>query len=146
MARFSIRSLLVVITLISCATVAAVWLLSTYFGASASGVTAEAANRKLWSSLKLPDSASDVTYAVDSGGCEAEFAISESDFVNWCASNNWEIEKIAAPTIYFEPIILGLDEKTARIIETGYSYHPPDGEGKFDASSLRANFWVSTFP
>ena len=103
------------ITLISCATVAAVWLLSTYFGASASGVTAEAANRKLWSSLKLPDSASDVTYAVDSGGCEAEFAISESDFVNWCASNNWEIEKIAAPTIYFEPIILGLDEKTARI-------------------------------
>ena len=148
MARFSIRSLLVVTMLISCATVAAVWLISSYFGssASASGVSVESANRKLWPSLRLPDSASDVTYAVDSYGCEAEFAITESEFVKWCASNDWEIEEIAAPTNYFQPIILRLDQKTARVIDKGYNYYPPDGEGKFDASSLRANFWVSTFP
>ena len=130
----------------SCATFAMVRLAYTYFGTSASGVSVTSANQKLWPSLRLPESASDVTYAVDSYGCEAEFAISESEFVKWCAGNSWEIEEISTATVYFNPTILRLDEDTARVIEKGYNYFPPDGEGKFDATGLRANFWVSTFP
>jgi len=54
----------------------------------------------LWPGLKLPTLAHDVTFRVDFGGCEAEFAIDESIFLVWCSSNKWNVNKISSPISY----------------------------------------------
>ena len=144
--KFSIRSLLVLTTLAFVVLIATVWFKHTFIGSSGSGVSARSANRALWRSLRTPTSATDVTYTVDPYGCEAEFAISERDFLEWCERNNWRTEAIVEPTVYFNPVHRHHVGDNGRVIGQGYHFYPPDGEGTFDANGLRANFWVSTFP
>ena len=97
----------------------------------------------IWSGFKLPHNASDVTYHVDLGGCEAEFAISESDFLEWCNDRGWVPERIARPIAYFQPVLLS-DNDT--IVTDGYTFDVPDGKGVSDAGRPRTAFWASTFP
>ena len=42
----------------------------------------------------------DVTYYADFRGCEAEFAISESEFLNWCSVRGWSPKKIAGAILH----------------------------------------------
>ena len=46
----------------------------SYYQSQRTGVPANIANRMMWPGYELPRAASDVTYSVDFGGCEAEFA------------------------------------------------------------------------
>lgn len=106
-------------------------------------MSASIANRKIWEGYRLPDSASDVTYHVDFGGCEAEFAIAETDFLEWCELRGWQPVRVDRATPYFQPVLLPDDE---RLVEEGYTFSIPDGQGAFDSKRSRAAFWVSSFP
>ena len=125
---------------ISIATVVAYRL---YFQAHRVGVGPDIANRMIWPEYELPNDASDVTYHVDFGGCEAEFAVSESHFLNWCRARGWSPTRIFGSKTYFQPVLLPVDDT---IVTDGYSIDIPDGEVVFDATRSRAAFWVSTFP
>ena len=97
----------------------------------------------IWDGYELPDSASDVTYYADFGGCEAEFAISESEFLAWCHVRGWSPKKIHGSIPYFQPVLLADDDT---IVTNGFTFDIPDGEGVFDADRSRAAFRASTFP
>lgn len=114
-----------------------------HFPIEAEGATAVLANRALWKDLKLPASATDVTFYVDQYGCEAEFAISEHEFLAWWESRDWTLIAITNPVPYFEPVRLPEDE---RLVADGYEATIPDGIVVFDRSRSRAAFWASTFP
>ncbi|WP_425397318.1 hypothetical protein [Aeoliella sp.] len=107
------------------------------------GANVHVANRVLWDDLRLPPSASDVTFYVDRYGCEAEFAISESEFLKWCRHRGWHTSEIAAPVPYFQPVCLPDDN---RPVEDGYLFEIPDGRGVYDRSRSRAAYWASIFP
>ena len=107
------------------------------------GVSASIANRMMWPGYELPADASDVTYHVDPGGCEAEFAISESEFLAWCRARGWSPKKISGSIKYFQPVLLPNDDT---IVTNGYAFDIPDGKGVFDADRSRTAFWASTFP
>lgn len=154
-----VKSSLIVLVVVICAAGVAtgLYLRRAYLclaGTTASGVSARSANRMLWSPLRLPAAASDVTYHVDFGCCEAEFAVSETVFLRWCRDNGWKTEPISAPTMYSEGLglVLGHSSKTSPLrtqgntVVRGYTFSPPDGRGVFDADSSRACFWSSTFP
>ena len=115
----------------------------SFFGSHRIGVSAATANRMLWSGYRLPDSATDVTYIVDFGGCEADFAISESQFLAWCKHSGWTASKIKTPVPFFEPILLVGD---STLVTDGYTFQIPNGQGVFDAKRRRTAFWASTFP
>ena len=123
--------------------IAAIVAYRSYFQAHRVGVGPNIANRMVWPEFELPNSAADVTYHVDFGGCEAEFAISESDFLNWCRTRGWCPSKISGPKTYFQPVLLPVNDT---IVTNGYSIDFPDGEMVFDAARSRAAFWASTFP
>ncbi len=112
-------------------------------GATASGVSSRSANKMLWAHLQLPEAAGDVTYYVDFGACEAEFAIPEGDLLRWCQEKGWTVEPITLPTPYFDP--MWLPPSTINVTQ-GLRFSPPDGQGIFDRRTSRAAFWVSTFP
>ncbi|HBO43034.1 MAG TPA: hypothetical protein DD670_03690 [Planctomycetaceae bacterium] len=112
-------------------------------GVSGYNVTASMANRMIWPELRLPAGASDVSYYVDFGRVEAEFAISGESLVEWCRSNGWTCEPIDSQRPYFEPWVLPGD---SRSVANGYRFFPPDGDGIYDADRSRACFWVSNFP
>ena len=114
--QFRVRTLLT-ISLVICLSLGAIGGWQLYFGPTRSGVSAAVANRKLWSGYQLPRSASDVTYYVDSGGCEAEFSIPESDLLALCRDRGWDVEPIAAPVAYFKPVLLPDD---ARLVSDGF--------------------------
>lgn len=114
-----------------------------YYSTTRSGVTAAVANRKVWADYSLPATATDVTYYADFGGCEAEFAITETNFVAWCEDRGWSFSPITEPTPYFRPILLP-DDNTP--VSQGYTFELPDGRGVFDRTRSRAAFWASTFP
>ena len=114
-----------------------------YSGVSDAGVSARDANQFLPSDLKLPDEVSDVAYYVDFGISEAEFAISESQFLIWCKSNGWRVDPIVQPLAFFQSAVLPDD---SRMIHSGFQFFPPDGKGVFDADRDRACFCISTFP
>ena len=137
--REKFRSLGCLIALI----LAVVICYKTYYQTHRSGVTASVANRMMWDEYKLPESASDVTYYVDFGGCEAEFSISSVDLVQLCQERNWRFVEIDSPIEYFDPERLPANK---RLVVRGYTIDVPDGEGVFDADRSRAAFWVSTFP
>jgi hypothetical protein len=144
--RFSIRSLLIIIAICAIGIVLTLavrrqtlWLVGTT-GTTAS---AHAANQILGDELRLPAAATDVTYYVDFGAAEAEFAVSEEDFLNWCRTKGWAVQSIESVSPYFEPMWLPSD---SRPVVRGYHFSPPDGQGTFDADRSRACFWVSTFP
>ena len=104
------------------------------FQMTGSGASAIEANQHLWPGLKLPHSASDVTFVVDFGGCEAEFAISEADFLNLCDAKLWRPEPIKEPIQYFHPVLLSDDD---RLVDIGYTVDIPDGFGVFDQKKSR---------
>jgi hypothetical protein len=115
----------------------------SFFGSQGVGVSASTANRMLWPDYRLPPSVSDVTYIVDFGGCEANFAISELHFLAWCKEKGWTAVKINEPVPFFEPILLAGD---STLVTTGYTFEIPNGRGVFDDGRGRAAFWASTFP
>lgn len=144
--RFSLRSLLLAFVICAICIVVTLAVRRQYLrhaGVSDKGVSSHTANQMLPAGLRLPDTASDVTYYVDFGAAEAEFAVSEEDFVNWCRTNGWTVEPIQSVSPYFEPMCLPTD---SRPVVRGYHFSPPDGQGTFDADRSRACFWVSTFP
>lgn len=114
-----------------------------YYATTRSGVTAAVANRKLWAGYTLPATATDVTYYADSYGCEADFAIAETDFVAWCAARGWAVTPISSPTPFFQPVLLPDDETP---VADGFTFQMPNGEGTFDRTRSRAAFRVSTLP
>lgn len=130
-------------TVIALAATAGVVFFRTIGPATARGVSAEAANRRLWQELQLPATASDVTYYTDSGGCEAEFAISEEPFLDWCESRGWDPQPIGSPIPYFEPVLLPDDR---RPVTRGYTITPRDGRGVYDTDRGRAAIVISEFP
>jgi hypothetical protein len=140
--RFGLKSLLIVISVIAFA-LATYCGYRNYYKTTASGTTATVANRVMWSAFKLPISATDVTFFVDFGGCEAEFAIPEDDFLLWCSKRGWKVTEIKSPVPYFQPVCLASDD---RLVSEGYTFALPDGEGVYDASRSRAAFYISTFP
>ena len=140
--RYSLKSLTVCV-LVSGFAIGSAVSYRSYFRPTGSGATASVANRVMWQELKLPTSASDVTYYVDSGGCEAEFAIAEPDFLELCRQKGWDVRGIESPAPYFEPVLLPRD---SRLVNEGYTFSLPDGEGVYDSKRSRAAFYVSTFP
>ena len=140
--RFSLAKLLTGVSIVAIL-IAAFVAYRSYFQPRRFGTSSSIANRMIWSGFKLPHNASDVTYHVDFGGCEAEFAISESDFLEWCNDRGWVPERIARPIAYFQPVLLS-DNDT--IVTDGYTFDVPDGKGVFDAGRSRTAFWASTFP
>ena len=140
--RFSLAKLLAVVSVLA-ALIAVIVAYRSYFQSHRVGVSASVANRMMWPEYELPHTATDVTYYADFRGCEAEFAISESEFLNWCSVRGWSPKKIAGAIPYFQPVLLA-DNDT--IVTNGFTFDMPNGEGIFDADRLRTAFWVSTFP
>lgn len=140
--KTSLRSLLLIVTTLSLA-LGGLSAYRMYFRVTARGTSSAVANRVMWYGYTLPVSACDVTFYADGGGCEAEFSISEGDFLCWCEERGWNATKIESPVPYFQSILLPPDE---RPVVRGYRFSPPNGEGVFDADRARAAFYVSTFP
>ena len=144
--KFKLRSLFVTVAIVAFAIASALWLKHAFVGKTGSNVSAKSANRYIWASLRLPASATDVTFATDSYGCKAEFAISETEFTRWCKSNGWQITPITSPNVYFGANPSRPVAAKARVVGRGFHFYPADGQGTFDAGQSRAEFWVSTFP
>ena len=144
--KFRLRSLFVAIAVASVVIVAAMWLKHALVGSTASNVSAKSANRYIWPSLRLPVSATDVTFAVAPYFCEAEFAISEVEFCKWCTNNGWRMTSITSPHVYYGVIPNRPNADKARVVGHGFHFYSPDGDGTFDADRSRAEFHVSTFP
>ncbi|WP_442482407.1 hypothetical protein [Aeoliella sp. SH292] len=140
--RYSLRSFIGVIASAALA-VAAIAAYYRNFPSNGANVPASMANRAMWSQFRLPDEATDVTYHADSYGCEAEFAIPETEFLAWCKKNNWPVEPLAAPEPYFQPVALA---DIPRSVDDGYRFELEDGRGIFDRKAGRAAFVVSQFP
>ena len=102
--RFRIATLVVLFAVIATILTAIVWH-RNYFQPHRMGVSSSIANRMIWKGYKLPEAATDVTYYADFGGCEAEFAISESEFLKWCKQGGWTPQEILKPIPYFEPVL-----------------------------------------
>jgi hypothetical protein len=92
----------------------------------------------------VPEAASDVYYYTDWAADEAEFSISEDDFLDWCKSKSWEVEPIEEPVEYFYPT-WGPEEDN-RFVKRGYYCSAAWGVLIFDADRSRAAIWVSDFP
>ncbi len=140
--RFSLEQLFKFVCVVTLM-VAAVATYARLFAPHRVGTTSAVANRMMWPGCQLPREASDVTYCVDFGGCEAEFAVSESDFLAWCASHQRKPVPIESPLPYFQTILLP-DDPT--LVVEGYTFDVPPGRGVFDAKRSRAAFCASTFP
>jgi len=140
--RFSLAKLLILVAF-AAIVLAAIVGYRNYYQSHRTGVTATIANRMMWPGYKLPESATNITYHADFGGCEAEFAISESEFLEWCNSRGWAPNKITGTIQYFKPVLLPDNDK---VVTNGYTFDIPDGEGVFDADRSRTAFWASTFP
>ena len=144
--KFSLKFLLMLVAAVAILILIGSFSLRTFQqhgGVSQTGVSHQTANRYLPSELTLPNQASDVTFHVDFGAAESEFAISEEAFLAWCKSRDWSCSPISTPTTYFEPMHLPAD---SRPVNRGYTFAPPDGQGVFDSERLRACFRTSTFP
>lgn len=113
-------------------------------GCSGKSASATMANLFLESNHHLPQTASDVYYYTDFGASEAEFKISEHDFLDWCNSKNWTPEPISDPVHYFYPT-WGPEEDN-RMVSRGYSCYATGGVLTFDAERSRASLRVSDFP
>ncbi|MEM8783493.1 MAG: hypothetical protein AAGE65_11640 [Planctomycetota bacterium] len=122
---------------------AVVVVYQSYYPSRGSNTTSQVANRVLWDRLNIPEAAQDVTFFVDWGGCEAEFALEERLFVELCQSRDWTFTDITEPVPYFKPIWLEAD---TRWVVSGYTFNIPDGEGVFDRDRSRVAFFASTFP
>ena len=142
--RFSLRSLLKVFVVVAVLLVLVPTVMKLMGSNSGHGVTVAWANYNLWTELRLPDSATDVSFGVDRYGCEAEFEISEEDFLQWARSNGWEYERIESNRKYLVGFLHLPDDP--HLVKKGYTYQLRDGEGVFDADIGRANYCVSTFP
>ncbi len=140
--RFSLKKLLLVVTFVAVA-FGSVASYRNYFASHRSHTTAAVANRMIWPDHRLPPEAADVTYEVDFGGCEAEFAISEGAFLNWCESCGFEVTAIEKVVPYHDGVIMPLD---SRAVAKGYAFDVPAGRGVFDVNRSRAAFWASTLP
>jgi hypothetical protein len=125
------------------AVVAAIAFYRNSFQKHRTGVSPSVANRMIWEGYRLPKDATDVTYYSDFGGCEAEFAIPEADFLKWCEQKGWTAKRITKPIPYFQSVLLSDD---ASLVVNGYHLSIPDGECVYDSDCSRAAFWVSTFP
>lgn len=140
--RYNLKILFALTTTIAIA-VGSIAAWSFYYPYQATGTSVAVANRVLWDDLKLPSGASDITFYVDRYGCEAEFAISQPEFLEWCKVQGWSVSGITTPVPYFEPVCLPEDD---RLVETGYEFSIPYGRVVYDSSRSRAAFWASTFP
>lgn len=150
MVRFSLKQLFTVTTFVALAIVIGIGINRFVYrpylrarGVSANAATSQQANIWIWPNLRIPASASDVSYVTDAFGCEVKFAISERAFLDWCKGKNWKVEEITTPIPFFEGIISSEDN---RQVTDGYKFSPPDGAGVFDKARSRAAFWVSEFP
>lgn len=140
--RFHLATFLKVVSIIAII-LAVIASYRNYYQPHRTGVTAAIANRMMWPGYELPEGASDVTYYVDFGGCEAEFQIDETAFLAWCEHRGWMPVRIGKPLPYFQPVLLADDERPVR---KGYTFNIPYGRGVFDAERSRAAFCASTFP
>lgn len=111
--------------------------------ASGSGSIPEEANKQLWDYLKIPLTARDVSYAVDRHGCEANFELSEQDFLAWCRANGWDLSSIDGRERYPHTLIRESRDTHAN---AGYTFSFPDGVGIYDRERNRVDFVASTFP
>lgn len=140
--KFRLRTLLLIFALASISFAVGKSLIS-FNGMSGRNTSVQWANAWLWQEARLPEAASDVTFFVDFGACEAEFAISERPFLAWCEAHGWEVESIDEPVAYFDPMWLAPD---TRPVDRGIHFSPPSGRGVYDATRSRAAYWISTFP
>jgi hypothetical protein len=113
-------------------------------GGSGSSSSPAIANFSLARHCQLPDTASDVYYYTDWAAAEAEFAITESDFLRWCKANDWEPAPIGEPIKYFYPVWGPKEE--SRLVSQGYYCYAAGGDLVFDAERFRAVFHMSEFP
>lgn len=140
--RFKLSTLLL-LTTAAAISIAAVRAYCLYYPSQAHHASAAVANRVLWKELSLPASASDATFFVDQYGCEAEFAISERELLEWCESRHWTLSQIQSPVPYFRPIILPDD---GRLVTDGWQFTSRDCTGVYDCLRGRAAYSASTFP
>lgn len=122
-------------------------LMTKGFECSGSGVSAEEANRDMHQNFLLPPSAKDVNYLSDIWHSEVEFAISETDFVNWCQSRGWRTISMAPDELASYQSIFG-GERRFRIIQDGLRSMERQGGpgfyGVFDRTLRRASVQYST--
>jgi hypothetical protein len=116
---------------------------SQYRGASATNVSASSANRILWTELRVPLAATDVTCRADQYGCEAKFSIDRESLLGWLAKIGSNPSPISTPVKFFCPVIMPNDD---HLVTNGYEFNLRDGRGVYDANRSRASFVVSTFP
>ena len=123
--KFSIRSLLALVLFIA----VLVWLgTATWrnvFGVSGTGVNAAIANR--WMHSNIPLTANDVNFRTDLLNGWADFSLTEREFIEWCESNGWVVERIDQPTTIF-----------GHRAEVGCHYRSGNGSGVFNPARQRA--------
>lgn len=87
--RFSVRFLLLMVALAAGLTLVAAIGYRQMVGQRGAGASPDFANNVFSSRLKIPGSATDVNFYVDVCWIEADFAISEAEFLSWCRQQGW---------------------------------------------------------
>ena len=138
--RYSIKDLLVVLTMAGL--VFAVWLLlkCQYLGVEALGISFHEANSILMPDYKIPEASQNISLFKDAYCCEIQFEISERDFLDWCQENNWRYIKVSSFDFGFT--LLNAQD----IHSSGYEFYPYGGDGVFDSKRSVVCFVVSEFP
>ncbi len=137
--RFGLRSSgLFVALLAGCAWIGA-WATRQLMSRSSSGEGAISANRAFESRVIIPSSATDVCFYVDGCWIEADFAITEKDFLSWCGHHGWTVARIAEHPKVFKPARTSPLARHRQIRTTkGYECQTSSGTVIFDLNRGRA--------
>lgn len=103
--RYSLRALIIALTLVVFAAAGVAWFVRTYGPVTISEATAEMANRALRGYATVPANATDVSVRYTPESCATiKFRLSEREMRAWCEENQWEIghEEISRYSTRFE--------------------------------------------
>lgn len=115
------------------------WFRSELLGSYSVGASAKSTNSVVWNRLKIPDTAQDVTFAIDFWECELDFEISESDFRAWCTGNDWTIKPLKDVVCYSKPALGHPVSGRGLLVSNGFRFYFPDGDGLYDFARGRVN-------
>lgn len=143
--RYSVLTLMLAFLVLSVVCGVGSMFYRTIAGTEGAAVTPQAANSNLAPRLVLPMTAKDINFYRDMCWVEADFSISEDEFLKWCKTRNWTILDAANEEIVFTRA------RTASDAHLG-SHRVVDGVGvkefylvvAFDNKLKRASVWRYT--
>ncbi|QDV66284.1 hypothetical protein Mal65_54600 [Crateriforma conspicua] len=90
--RYSVRDLLLALTLIAICLAAATWFARTFGTVAITDATAETANRALKGFTTIPSDATNVNVRYTPGASATiKFNLPRTEFLGWCESNKWNV-------------------------------------------------------